>query len=103
MSCEPSLLIADEPTTALDVTVQKTILKLIKDLQVSHNMSVIYITHDLGLVAEIADKVIVMYRGDVVETGKIQDIFLRPQHVYTKALLSCRPSPDIKGKRLPVI
>ena len=103
MSCEPSLLIADEPTTALDVTVQKTILKLIKDLQVSHNMSVIYITHDLGLVAEIADKVIVMYRGDVVETGTIKDIFLRPQQPYTKALLSCRPSPDAKGKRLPVI
>ena len=103
MSCEPSLLIADEPTTALDVTVQKTILKLIKDLQVSHNMSVIYITHDLGLVAEIADKVIVMYRGDVVETGNIKDIFLRPQHPYTKALLSCRPAPDSKGKRLPVI
>ena len=103
MSCEPSLLIADEPTTALDVTVQKTILKLIKDLQVSHNMSVIYITHDLGLVAEIADKVIVMYRGNVVETGNIKDIFLRPQHPYTKALLSCRPSPDSKGKRLPVI
>lgn len=103
MSCEPSLLIADEPTTALDVTVQKTILKLIKDLQVSHNMSVIYITHDLGLVAEIADKVIVMYRGDVVETGNIKDIFLRPKHAYTKALLSCRPAPDSKGKRLPVI
>lgn len=103
MSCEPSLLIADEPTTALDVTVQKTILKLIKDLQVSHNMSVIYITHDLGLVAEIADRVIVMYRGEVVETGNIQDIFLRPKHPYTKALLSCRPSPDAKGKRLPVI
>jgi peptide/nickel transport system ATP-binding protein len=103
MSCEPSLLIADEPTTALDVTVQKTILKLIKDLQVSHNMSVIYITHDLGLVAEIADKVIVMYRGDVVETGNIKDIFLRPKHAYTKALLSCRPAKDSKGKRLPVI
>ncbi|MEO6682939.1 MAG: ABC transporter ATP-binding protein [Ginsengibacter sp.] len=103
MSCEPSLLIADEPTTALDVTVQKTILKLIKDLQISHNMSVIYITHDLGLVAEIADKVIVMYKGDVVETGNIKDIFLNPQHPYTKALLSCRPAPDSKGKRLPVI
>lgn len=103
MSCEPSLLIADEPTTALDVTVQKTILKLIKDLQVSHNMSVIYITHDLGLVAEIADRVIVMYRGDLVETGTIKDIFFHPKHPYTKALLSCRPSPDSKGKRLPVI
>lgn len=70
ISCQPSLLIADEPTTALDVTVQKTILQLIKDLQLQQQMSVIYITHDLGLVAEIADKVIVMYKGDVVETGR---------------------------------
>ena len=103
MSCNPSLLIADEPTTALDVTVQKAVLKLIKDLQVQQNMSVIYITHDLGLVAEIADRVIVMYRGKIVETGTINDIFLRPQHAYTKALLSCRPTASSKGKRLPVI
>lgn len=103
ISCHPALLIADEPTTALDVTVQKTILQLIKELQVKQEMSVIYITHDLGLVAEIADKVIVMYKGDVVETGPIKEIFLNPQHPYTKALLSCRPSPSSKGKRLPVI
>ena len=103
MSCAPSLLIADEPTTALDVTVQKTILQLIKELQVKQNMSVIYITHDLGLVAEIADKVIVMYKGNVVEAGGIKDIFLNPQHPYTMALLSCRPSAASKGKRLPVI
>ena len=103
MSCNPSLLIADEPTTALDVTVQKTILQLIKELQVKQNMSVIYITHDLGLVAEIADKVIVMYKGNVVESGAIKDIFLNPQHPYTKALLSCRPTASSKGKRLPVI
>ena len=103
MSCQPSLLIADEPTTALDVTVQKTILQLIKELQLSQNMSVIYITHDLGLVAEIADKVIVMYRGNIVEYGTIKDIFLNPQHPYTKALLRCRPSANSKGKRLPVI
>ena len=103
ISCHPSLLIADEPTTALDVTVQKTILQLIKELQVKQEMSVIYITHDLGLVTEIADKVIVMYKGDVVEAGTIKDIFLNPQHPYTKALLSCRPSPSSKGKRLPVI
>ena len=103
MSCQPSLLIADEPTTALDVTVQKTILQLIKELQLSQNMSVIYITHDLGLVAEIADKVIVMYRGNIVEYGTIKDIFLNPQHAYTKALLRCRPSANSKGKRLPVI
>jgi peptide/nickel transport system ATP-binding protein len=103
MSCNPSLLIADEPTTALDVTVQKTILQLIKELRVKQQMSVIYITHDLGLVSEIADKVIVMYKGEVVETGFIKDIFLNPQHSYTRALLNCRPSPILKGKRLPVI
>jgi peptide/nickel transport system ATP-binding protein len=103
ISCQPSLLIADEPTTALDVTVQKTILQLIKELQLSQSMSVIYITHDLGLVAEIADKVIVMYRGNIVEYGTIKDIFLHPQHPYTKALLRCRPSANSKGKRLPVI
>ena len=103
ISCHPSLLIADEPTTALDVTVQKTILELIKELQVEQHMSVIYITHDLGLVAEIADKVIVMYKGEVVESGNIKEIFLNPQNAYTKALLSCRPDASSKGKRLPVI
>jgi peptide/nickel transport system ATP-binding protein len=103
ISCNPSLLIADEPTTALDVTVQKTILQLIKELQVQQNMSVIYITHDLGLVGEIADKVIVMYKGEVVEFGAVKDIFLQPKHPYTKALLSCRPAANSKGKRLPVI
>jgi peptide/nickel transport system ATP-binding protein len=103
ISCHPSLLIADEPTTALDVTVQKTILELIKELQVEQQMSVIYITHDLGLVAEIADKVIVMYKGEVVESGNIKEIFLNPQNAYTKALLSCRPDASSKGKRLPVI
>jgi peptide/nickel transport system ATP-binding protein len=103
ISCHPALLIADEPTTALDVTVQKTILQLIKELQVEQQMSVIYITHDLGLVAEIADKVIVMYKGEVVECGTIKEIFLNPQHPYTKALLSCRPDASSKGKRLPVI
>ena len=99
MSCSPSLLIADEPTTALDVTVQKTILQLIKELQVKQNMSVIYITHDLGLVGEIADKVIVMYKGEVVEFGNVKDIFLHPKHPYTRALLSCRPTANSKGKR----
>jgi peptide/nickel transport system ATP-binding protein len=103
ISCNPSLLIADEPTTALDVTVQKTILQLIKELQVEKNMSVIYITHDLGLVSEIADKVIVMYKGNIVESGPIKDIFLHPQNAYTKALLACRPDASSKGKRLPVI
>jgi peptide/nickel transport system ATP-binding protein len=103
ISCHPALLIADEPTTALDVTVQKTILELIKELQVEQQMSVIYITHDLGLVAEIADKVIVMYKGEIVENGTIKEIFLNPKHPYTKALLSCRPDASSKGKRLPVI
>ncbi len=103
MSCEPSLLIADEPTTALDVTVQKTILELIKELQKQKNMGVIYITHDLGLVAEIANKVVVMYKGKIVETGFVKDIFLNPTHRYTEALIKCRPGPFSKGKRLPVI
>lgn len=103
MSCNPSLLIADEPTTALDVTVQKTILQLIKNLQQQHDMGVIYITHDLSLVAEIADKVVVMYKGSVVETGSVKDIFLNAQHPYTEALLACRPVLHQKGKRLPVV
>lgn len=103
ISCHPVLLIADEPTTALDVTVQKTILQLIKELQQKQKMSVIYITHDLGLVSEIADRVIVMYKGEAVEAGSIKDIFLNPQHPYTKALLSCRPDASSKGKRLPII
>jgi peptide/nickel transport system ATP-binding protein len=103
ISCNPSLLIADEPTTALDVTVQKTILQLIKELQVEKKMSVIYITHDLGLVSEIADKVIVMYKGEVMESGLIKDIFQNPKSLYTKALLACRPQASAKGKRLPVI
>jgi peptide/nickel transport system ATP-binding protein len=103
MSCNPSLLIADEPTTALDVTVQKTILQLIKKLQQQHEMAVIYITHDLSLVAEIADKVMVMYKGSMVESGNVKDIFLNAQHPYTKALLACRPVLHSKGKRLPVV
>jgi peptide/nickel transport system ATP-binding protein len=103
MSCNPSLLIADEPTTALDVTVQKTILQLIKELQQKQKMGVIYITHDLGLVAEIADKVIVMYKGEIVEANTVKEIFSNPRHPYTKALISCRPTASSKGKRLPVV
>ncbi len=102
MSCDPSLLIADEPTTALDVTVQKTILELIKELQQKKEMGVIYITHDLGLVGEIADKVVVMYKGEIVETNTTKEIFSNPQHPYTKALINCRPSASSKGKRLSV-
>ena len=103
MSCEPALLIADEPTTALDVTVQKTILELIRNLQQQEKMGVIFITHDLGLVSEIADRVLVMYKGSIVEQGKIKDILEHPQHPYTRALLACRPVLHPRGSRLPVV
>ncbi|MDH7461875.1 ABC transporter ATP-binding protein [Chitinophagaceae bacterium 26-R-25] len=103
MSCNPSLLIADEPTTALDVTVQKRILQLIKELQQQNNMGVIFITHDLGVVAEIADKVVVMYKGKIVEQGPTQTVLKSPKHPYTRALLQCRPALHPKGERLPVI
>ncbi len=103
MSCGPSLLICDEPTTALDVTVQKSILQLIKNLQAQNNMSVIFISHDLGVVAEIADRVVVMYKGKIVEQGDCTDVIKNPQHPYTKALLACRPALHSKGERLPVV
>ncbi|NII27459.1 ABC transporter ATP-binding protein [Pseudoflavitalea sp. X16] len=103
MSCEPDLLICDEPTTALDVTVQKTILQLIKSLQQTEQMGVIFITHDLGVVAEIADRAVVMYKGNIVEQGTITQIFNSPQHPYTKGLLACRPVLHPKGERLPVV
>ena len=103
MSCNPSLLIADEPTTALDVTVQKTILELIKFLQQENNMGVIFITHDLGVVADIADKILVMRKGEIVEQGFAKDILQAPKHPYTKALLACRPAGKTKGVRLPVV
>jgi peptide/nickel transport system ATP-binding protein len=103
ISCNPALLIADEPTTALDVTVQKTILELIKELQLQNNMGVILITHDLGVVADIADKIIVMYKGEIAEQGLTKEVLLQPQHPYTKALLACRPAGKPKGQRLPVV
>ncbi len=103
MSCNPSLLIADEPTTALDVTVQKTILELIASLQQQNNMGVILITHDLGVVADIADKIAVMYKGTIIEQGNASQILHTPQHRYTQALLACRPAGKPKGKRLPVV
>ena len=103
MSCQPDLLIADEPTTALDVTVQKGILELIKDLQRKHGMGVLSITHDLGVVSEIADKVLVLYKGTVVEHGPIRSIFFHPQHPYTQGLLACRPSMTSRLKRLPTV
>ncbi|MFL5752391.1 MAG: ABC transporter ATP-binding protein [Bacteroidia bacterium] len=97
MSCNPSILIADEPTTALDVTVQKTILDLMLQLQREHDMGIMFITHDLGVIAELADKVIVMYKGKIVEQGPVLEIFSNPKHPYTKGLLACRPP---LGKRL---
>ena len=103
MCCRPALLICDEPTTALDVTVQKTILELIRQLQKEQNMGVLFITHDLGVVAEIADKAAVMYKGEIVEQNSISEIFNRPQHPYTKALLACRPVNHQRGERLPVV
>jgi peptide/nickel transport system ATP-binding protein len=103
MSCEPSLLICDEPTTALDVTVQKTILQLIKELQQTKQIGVIFITHDLGVVAEVADRAVVMYRGEIVESGTVAAIFSNPQHPYTKGLLACRPVLHPKGERLPIV
>ncbi len=103
MSCNPDLLIADEPTTALDVTVQATILDLMRRLQRSHGMSMMFITHDLGVIAEIADDVIVMYKGRIVETGTVEQIFANPQHPYTKGLLACRPRLDTKLKVLPTV
>jgi peptide/nickel transport system ATP-binding protein len=103
MCCHPSLLICDEPTTALDVTVQKTILQLLRELQKEQNIGIIFITHDLGVVAEVADKAVVMYHGGIVEQNSIKEIFNNPQHPYTKALLACRPVNHQRGKRLPVV
>ena len=103
MSCEPSILIADEPTTALDVTVQKTILELMKKLQQKHNMSIIFITHDFGVIAELADKVLVMYKGKIVESGNVKEIFSSPKHPYTKGLLACRPDMKSRLFKLPVV
>ncbi|AII51958.1 ABC transporter ATP-binding protein [Hymenobacter sp. APR13] len=103
MACNPAILIADEPTTALDVTVQARMLRLIDDLRRQHNTAVIFITHDLGVVAEIADRILVMYRGRVVEQGPVLDIFTNPQHPYTKGLLACRPKLSVGRKKLPVV
>jgi len=103
IACEPKLLIADEPTTALDVTVQRQILELIARLQDKHRMSVLFISHDLGVVGEIADRVVVMREGTVRESGPVEAIFADPRDAYTKALLACRPRLDVKPKRLPVI
>lgn len=103
MSCDPQLLIADEPTTALDVTVQKTILELMKNLQAERNMSILFITHDLGVIAELADRVVVMYKGKIVEQGTVLAIFSNPQHPYTKSLLACRPPLNSRLHWLPTV
>ncbi|WP_242203409.1 ABC transporter ATP-binding protein [Aestuariivivens insulae] len=103
IACKPDILIADEPTTALDVTVQKEIITLLKTLQEETKMSIIFITHDLALISEIANRVLVMYQGSIVEQGDVASIFKHPQHNYTKALINSRPSLDTRLKTLPTI
>lgn len=103
ISCNPTLLIADEPTTALDVTVQATILDLLRELRDRRGMSMIFITHDLGVIAEIADSVAVMYRGKIVESGDIRPLFTQPRHPYTRGLLACRPTLETPKTQLPTI
>ena len=101
--CDPLLLIADEPTTALDVTVQKTILDLLKEIQIENQMSMVFITHDLAIVSEIAQKVIIMKNGNILEQGNTKQVFENPQNAYTKALISCRPPINIRYKNLPTV
>jgi len=103
LSCNPQLLIADEPTTALDVTIQKQILELLRKLQRERQMSMLFITHDLGVIAEIADDVAVMFRGKLVETAPVEQIFSRPAHPYTQGLIACRPRLSTRFRRLPTV
>ena len=103
VACRPQILICDEPTTPLDVTIQAQILELIRNLQAEYHMSVIYITHDLGVVANVADRVAVMYAGQIVEVGKVDEIFYDARHPYTWALLSALPQLGVKGEALPTI
>ncbi|WP_395090588.1 ABC transporter ATP-binding protein [Vaginella massiliensis] len=103
ISCEPKLLIADEPTTALDVTVQKATLDLLKDLQQTEGMSMLFISHDLGVIANMSEEVLVMFRGKVVEKGKVKTIFQDPEQHYTKGLIACRPRLNERYKRLPTV
>lgn len=100
LSCNPDLLIADEPTTALDVTVQKTILDLLKSLQEKYGIGILFITHDLGVIKQIADRVIVLYKGEIVEQGEVDDVFFNPQHPYTKGLIASRPPTNQRPKHL---
>ncbi len=103
ISCDPKILIADEPTTALDVSVQATILELLQEIQKETGMGMIFITHDLGVISKIAQKVLVMFKGKVVESGNVIDLFTNAKHPYTKGLLACRPASNLNLKRLPVI
>ena len=103
IACKPKILIADEPTTALDVTVQKEIISLLKELQQETKMSIIFITHDLALISEIANTVLVMYKGNIVEQGTVKEVFKNPKNDYTKALINSKPSLDIRLKILPTI
>ena len=103
IACKPQILIADEPTTALDVTVQKEIILLLKEIQQENQMSIIFISHDLALVSEIANRVLVMYKGEIVEQGTVETIFRNPKHIYTQALINSRPSLDTRLVRLPTI
>jgi peptide/nickel transport system ATP-binding protein len=102
IACEPRLLIADEPTTALDVTVQAQILKLLDELKARMNMGMLFITHDFGVVADIADDVVVMFRGQIVESGTKKQVLNHPQHPYTKALLACVPDAEGKNALKPI-
>ena len=103
IACNPQILIADEPTTALDVTVQKEILKLLRKLQQDTGMGMVFITHDLGVVSEIADDVVVMHNGEILERGMVKEVLEHPQHPYTKGLLACRPPMKIRLKKLPIV
>ncbi|MFV0199179.1 ABC transporter ATP-binding protein [Empedobacter falsenii] len=103
ISCEPKLLIADEPTTALDVTVQRATLDLLKELQLKNNMSMLFISHDLGVIANVCEEVLVMFRGHVVEQGNVETIFHHPKENYTKGLIACRPRLEERAKRLPTV
>ena len=103
LACRPKILICDEPTTALDVTIQAQILELIKAMQKKYNLTTIYITHDLGVVANVADRIAVMYAGDIVELGTTDEVFYNPQHPYTWALLSSLPQLGVKGENLYAI
>ncbi|PXA04841.1 peptide ABC transporter ATP-binding protein [Coraliomargarita sinensis] len=103
LACEPKLLVADEPTTALDVTIQAQIMNLLRDLRAKLGMSIVLITHNFGIVKGFADEVIVMYRGDIVEHGPVEEVLNNPQHPYTKALIACIPKLGVKQRRLTTI